>query len=85
MVDDYPPIPPADPERRAYLDGALAEAHLTVCDMTKDGRELYDFVQVVAQQGRTADDITRSVTVVFTADWPLHARLALAWQVIRRG
>jgi len=73
------------PDRRSpeYLAGATREAELTVMGMTSSGREVYDFVRVVAQQGRSASEITEEVAVVFTAGWMFRSRRKLAWRLLR--
>lgn len=66
-----------------YLAGARREAELTVQGMTSSGREVYDFVRIVAQQGRSASDIAEEVAVVFTAGWMFRYRRRLAWRLLR--
>lgn len=67
---------------REYRRGARDEAAAIVRGMTEDGHAVYDYVQVCAQQGLSADRIVADVTVVFTAGWPLRERIALAWRLV---
>jgi hypothetical protein len=65
-----------------YRAGARREAELTVKGMTSSGRELYDYVRIVAQQGRNGPDIAEEVAMVFTAARFRHRR-RLAWRLLR--
>lgn len=67
-----------------YRRGAEDEARAAVAGMRPESRAVYDYVQVCAQLGDPADLITTEVALVFTADWPLRKRLALAWQLVTR-
>jgi hypothetical protein len=68
-------------EYRWWLAGATAEHNGRFEGMTKDTRELFEAVEVMAQQGDSRDEMTEFVTVVFTCEWPLRKRLRLAWKV----
>ena len=77
------------PERGTDADawwrrGAIQEARAIVRDMTKDGREIYEFVQVLAQQGRSGAEVLREAAIVYTVEWPLRDRLRLAWRILSR-
>lgn len=69
---------------RWWHQGAKDEANAIVEGMTDDGRQVYDFVRVVAQQGGSADWITEYTAAVFTCTWPLRKRLRLAWDIVRK-
>lgn len=66
-----------------YRRGAQDEALAATQGMSDDARDVYDYVQLVAQYGDSADQIVEQVAYVFTAGWPLRRRLALAWKVVR--
>lgn len=70
------------PEYRWWLAGAEAEARARTEGMSKTGHQVFDLVEVMAQQGDSGDGITRMVALVYTVEWPLHRRLALAWGII---
>lgn len=77
-------MPKDEPLRQAYRDGAAAEARCAHNGMSKDGRQIYDWVKVCAQQGRSRDRIVQSTATVFTAGWPLRRRLRLAIRLVTR-
>ena len=70
--------------RDAWRAGAHAEASAIREGMTKDNTQIYNFVHILAQQGRSKREIARVTTLVFTCEWPLIDRLCLAWKVIRK-
>jgi hypothetical protein len=79
----------AKPERGTEAEtwwrrGAIQEAQLIVKDMTKDGHEVYEFVQVLAQQGRSGAEVLREAAIVYTVEWPLRDRFRLAWHILTR-
>lgn len=76
-------MPTTEPERSAWRAGARAEAALRYDGMSDSAREVVEFVDVVAGQGGTADDLVDYTARVFTAGWPLRRRLALAWRLLR--
>lgn len=69
-------------EHRWWLAGAKAEAAYIYEGMGKDGREMFELVKVMAQQGDSADDITDMVAGVGSCEWSLRPRLALAWRIV---
>lgn len=69
-------------EYRWWLAGATAERTGYYEGMTKETRELFDCVEVMAQRGDARDDVVQFVVAVFTCEWPLRQRLRLAWDVI---
>lgn len=71
--------------RAAFLDGAQAEARCIVEGMTEDNRRIYDYVKVMAQTGRSGDDIVSSVAYVFSSAWSFPERLRLAVLVLTAG
>lgn len=70
------------PELKAFWRGAREEANARAEGMTLGGHEIADYVETIAKQGRSAKEITSSVTRVFTADWSLMERLRLAWKLV---
>lgn len=75
--------PRTEPERSAWYAGAAAEHTLQVEGMSPTGREVYDFVKVVAQNGADGDRLVDYTARVYTSAWPLRRRLALAWALLR--
>lgn len=81
----YVPVPPTDPKlRKAWKDGAAAEARCRAEGITEDNRQLFDFVETLAQMGRTQDSILWTTAVVFSANWSFVARLRLALRLVTR-
>ncbi|PXY33575.1 hypothetical protein BAY59_10865 [Prauserella coralliicola] len=72
------------PEYRLWRQGALDEHAAIVEGMTKSGREAFDVVQVLAQQGRDAGDIAESVARIWSPLWPMRRRLRLAWRLVMK-
>ena len=70
-------------EEQWWRQGAEDEAYYTYKGMTPDGREFYDFVQVLAQRGDSQWQMTRMVTLVYGATQPRKIRWHLAWALIR--
>lgn len=70
------------PEYRWWLAGAKAEAEARVEGMNEGGREVHDLVKTMAQMGDSRDDIADMVANVYTCEWPLWRRLALAWDIV---
>ena len=71
------------PEHDARLLGARTEADLQVEGMTKNGREFFEFVKVVAQQGADRNELIDYTATVYTAGWKLSERVKLAWKILR--
>ena len=71
--------------RQAYLNGVQAEARRCHNGMDKDNRQVYDYVKVMAQTGRPADEIVSAVAYVFTATWSFPERLRLAVRILTAG
>lgn len=46
--------------------------------------EVREYVDVLLRVGDSGDRMVEDVAIVFTADWPLRRRLALAWRVVTR-
>lgn len=81
----YVPTPPTDPALyRAWRQGAADEQKCSVEGMTDDNRPLFDFVHVLATQGRSKDHITELTAMVFTASWSRRDRLRLAVRLLTR-
>jgi len=51
--------------------------------MTKNGREFFEFVKVVAQQGADRNELIDYTATVYTAGWKLSERVKLAWKILR--
>ena len=51
--------------------------------MSKSGREIYECVQTLAQQGHNGHTIADIIASIFTIGMPIKKRIALAWKVIR--
>ena len=83
-MDDWESkVPPrGTPEHDAWLLGARTEADLQVEGMTADGKEVYEFVKVVAQQGASRDWLVEYTATVFCVDWSFKKRLQLAWKIL---
>lgn len=69
----------------AWEAGATAEHDLIVKNMDREhgGKEVYDVVKLVAQQGDTAHQIVEYTARVFGPGLPFKRRLLLAWELIR--
>lgn len=72
-------------DHEMWLAGATAESRALVEGMTPKSKELFNCVQILAQDGDGPDQIVRWIAVVFTADWTLRQRLALCWRLLRRS
>lgn len=69
-------------EHRWWIAGATAEHVSHYEGMTKETRELFEAVEVMAQQGDEPDEIVEFTVTVFTCEWPLRKRLRLAWRMV---
>lgn len=69
-------------EYRWWIAGAQAEHVGHYEGMTKETRELFECVEVMAQQGDSRDEIVEFTVAVFTCEWPLRKRLRLAWRTV---
>lgn len=79
-------LPDSDAEKHWYRRGAEDEARVLetrLAKMSEDGRQVFSYVRVLAQQGRSGDAITESTARVFTATWTFKQRLRLAWRLVR--
>lgn len=81
----------ADPPRAAdktveslyFYAGAQAEAELRTQGITPSGRQIYDAVETLAQQGHSQDEIAEWVTLVFGPGLSKPQRRRLAWRLLR--
>lgn len=69
-------------EHAHYIAGAKAEAAERVKGMDSDAKQVYNVVEILAQQGEGADYIVQYVARVFTADWSWRRKLKLAWLLL---
>lgn len=77
-------IPARDtPEYAAWQLGAKHEHLLQVEGMTNGGRDFFEFVKTVAQQGADQNRLIDYTATVYTAGWKLSERLKLAWKIVR--
>lgn len=77
-------LPPDD--ATAYMwwrKGAQAEAHLQTKGMTREGKQVYDYVHQLAKRGESPARITTLTALVYASDWPLRDRLRLAWKLVK--
>jgi hypothetical protein len=70
------------PELKAFRRGAHEEANVRIEGMTLGGHEVYNYVEVVAKQGRSAEEITTHVARIFTAGWTWRKRARLALRLV---
>lgn len=70
------------PEYKLWTAGAVAEHRAVREGMNDDSKQIYEAVEALAQRGDDADQITRWVAVVFTAEWTWRQRFRLAWELI---
>lgn len=78
-------IPKRDtPEYEWWHKGATAQAEIERDGITEENRQLFNYVRVLAKQGRSADSIAEHTAFVFTSTWSRRRRLKLAWKLLRR-
>lgn len=71
------------PEREIWVAGATAEAHARVEGMTDDGKQVYECVRILAQQGDDPEQILNFIGPVFACVMPWRTRLRIAWRIWR--
>lgn len=64
-------------EYDAWVRGAQAEARERTKGMSKEGKEIYDCVQTLAQQGHSQFAIIRWLVFVYASGWKRHAKIKL--------
>lgn len=69
--------------RQTWRAGAEAEARLRNSGLSREHREMRDWLVAVARGGAEPKRTVARFVRVFTADWPLRERLRLAWSIIR--
>lgn len=79
----YSLMPPqGSPEYRWWRQGAADEAFYETKGMTPDGREFYEFVQVLAQRGDAPSKMLKYIVLVYGPS-TIKGRLKLAWEVFK--
>lgn len=71
------------PEYAIWYQGASEADQARTEGMKDDARQVYESVELLGQQGESADYIIEWVAFVFTADWSWRQRLRLAWKLVR--
>lgn len=82
-MSDRLPFELGDPRRDAYLLGARDEAKARSQGMDDKTREIYETIEVLSEQGRSATAVVRLIATVFTCEWTLKQRIALALAIIK--
>jgi len=75
--------PPADPTLRLWWErGAQSEVACELKGVNDDGRQVLDYVRVLAQTRQwTSEEYAAVTAYVFTHGW--RARLRLVWSILR--
>lgn len=71
------------PEYEWFAKGAKRAAELDIKGMSDSGRQVYEAVQVMAQNGDSEQALTMSVTYIWGPTLRFRQRWWLAWQLVR--